>query len=160
VTGLDQRIDEDEDNELRAFLTQTLGDLAWVEGDRALAFDIYARAVLHMWVYNVRQEIAQQAPSPYTLGQYRKVLRHVMRRFEEAGEDRRLVQLAQSRMRAYFAPYWHHVGRAPDHPAGFPPEPRTEDLYRLETRFAGDVLWVIDHMERQLNAPLDSPLDV
>lgn len=160
LAGIEERIDEDGDNELRAFVTQTLADLAWVRGRRSLAFDIDARAVLHMWVYNVRQETAQQTPNAYTLLQYRKVRDTAQQRYQKALDLHLndVVEAAQCRTRAYFAPYWRHVGRIPDHPAGFPSEPRPEELGRLETAFAGDVLWVIDHMEEQLNAPLGAPL--
>ncbi len=163
VRGLGKRIDvgeEDEDNELRVHLTWLYGDRAWSAGDQPRAFDIYARAVLHAFVFHVRQLNMPQNPDKYTVSMYQLILDRVRRRLDEARADglNEVADAAVVRMRGLFGPYWEHVRTDPDNENGFPPQPQEADLNRLDTPFAGNVMWVIDNMSAQLNAPLDAPL--
>ncbi|MEV1008548.1 hypothetical protein [Streptomyces sp. NPDC049881] len=163
LPGLAERIDEQQDNELRVHLTRTLGDIAWHDGRKALAFDIWARAVLYGLVYNIEQEVPDQAPNEYSRSVYRGLCRHLRRRLAQAEAEglTDLARTATERVRAFFAPYWEEVGEtpSPDNPLGLPPEPRDEDLGKVTTDFAEDATWVLENM-RVRDEPLDSPLTV
>jgi CHAT domain/TIR domain len=164
VRGLGRRIDvgeDEEDNELRVHLTWLYGDLAWRDGDQPRSFDIYARAVLHAFVFHVRQLHMPQNPDRFTVSVYQLILDRTRRRLDEARADglNEVADAAVVRTRGLFGPYWEHVRTDPDNENGFPPQPQESDLNRLDTPFAGNVMWVIDNMSGQLNAPLNAPLD-
>jgi hypothetical protein len=156
LDGMEERIDEDEDNELRALVAETYATIAWQRGDQALALDIHTRAVLHSYVYNVRQEIAAQHPNHYSQLRYLGALRAAEQRFAEAPGD--IARAAQARARQFFALYWQHANEEPASPMGFPAPPRTEDLGSSRTLFAQRATWTLYTMTRQLEEPLETPL--
>lgn len=160
IEDLPRGIEDEEDNELRVHLIWLYGDLAWNAGDNLLAFDIYSRAVLHAFVFHLRQERDPQAPSRYTFQFYKMFMERTRRRLEEA-RDKGLYELAMTavkRMNTLFAPYWDHAGSAPDNTESFPPQPEPDDLDKIETRFARNVRWVLNNMTAELEEPLDGPL--
>ncbi|WP_431783705.1 hypothetical protein [Streptomyces chumphonensis] len=160
AAGLQERIEEDGDRELLVYLITLYAELAWREGRPDDAFDLHTRAVLHAFVYQIRQELLRQAPSAYSHSVLRSTVARAEACFAAAGEAglHDAVARAAARGRAYFAPYWLHQGLPPDHPHGFPPGPAPEDLGSTRTRYADDVQWVIDAMEVELGAPLEDPL--
>jgi hypothetical protein len=158
--ALPKRIDEQEDNEFRVYLIWLYGDLAWNAGDKALAFDIYARSVLHAFVFHLRQESQEQNPSRYTVEFYQMFMDWTRQRLDEAKEEGlgELVSIATGRMNALFAPYWAHEDRVPDNAEGFPSQPKQHDLGIVRSQFADTVRWVLDAMQDRLEEPLDGPL--
>jgi len=98
-------------------------------------------------------------PDKYTVSFYQLILDRIRRRLDEARADglNEVADAALIRMRGLFAPYWEHVRADPDNDGGFPPQARETELNRLETPFAGNVMWVIDNMSEQLSAPLNAP---
>ncbi|WP_344446960.1 hypothetical protein, partial [Kitasatospora nipponensis] len=167
LAGIEERIDADQDNELRALVAGTFGDLCWVQGRWRQAFDCYARAALHAFVYNVRQETVRQLPSDYTVALYHAAVRRVEERCRQAraaGEGE-LVEEALARMRDWFAPYWRLAedqgpGAAAPAPGvtGLPPGAQRGDLGRGDTPFAERVGELVTVMRRQLAEPLQDPL--
>ncbi|MYS20015.1 hypothetical protein GA0115240_11563 [Streptomyces sp. DvalAA-14] len=160
LDGIEERMAEEEENELPVFVAQTFGDMAWAQGDLRRAFDCYARSVLRGYVYHTRQEIYDQYPSWYTVSLYNGALDRVRLRAEEAersghGDE---VAAARVRSRALFAPYWSHRETAPDNAFGFPAGPAESDLGRDRTPFTATVDWVMVHMRDELEAPLEQPL--
>lgn len=160
ASALPQRIDDQEDHALRVFLIWLYADLAWMTGDKALALDIYARAVLHAFVYHIRQERMPMNPSRYTVEFYQMCLDGTRRRLAEAREEGlgEIARVAAGRMNCLFAPYWTRVGRVPDNPEGFPAQPAPADLGTVNSQFAETVLWALDAMSARLEEPLDGPL--
>ncbi len=183
LVGLAERIDEQEDNELRVHLIRLYGDIAWYAGDPAAALDRYARAVLHGLVYNVRQETEEQLPNAYSASLYRGVRKHLLDALEEARVQglTEVVAAATERIRQYFAPFWENLGAepGPDNPLGLPPGPYMGDLdtgrgpdhprglpsgpYKVDpgaepSGFAVHVRWVIINMSEELAEPPDAPL--
>jgi hypothetical protein len=159
---LPERIDEQEDHELRVNLTWLHGDLAWEAGDKSTALDIYARAVLQAFVFHLRQEYMPQNPSQYTVEFYQMFVDWSRDRLDEAREEGlgELASTATARMNTLFAPYWARVRRAPDtdNAEGFPAQPTPDDLGTVDSRFAETVQWMLDAMKDRLDEPLDGPL--
>jgi hypothetical protein len=160
IRPLRERIAEQEDHELPFLLMWMYGDLAWAAGDKARAFDIYARAVLHAYVFHIRQEFTPQNPSSLTVAWYQTITGWTRRRLDEAREEGpgHLADGATSRMNALFAPYWNRTGRSPDNAEGFPSQPAREDLGTVDSPFAETILWMLDAMHARLEEPIDGPL--
>ncbi|MFC4030586.1 SAV_2336 N-terminal domain-related protein [Streptomyces polygonati] len=160
LTGIEERMTEEEDNELPIRVARTFGDIAWAEGDLRAAFDCYARSVLRGYVYHTRQEVYGQYPSRYTVSLYDTARRWIPHRAEEASRAGRgnETAAAQGRVRALFAPYWAHCGIEPDNAFGLPDGPAESDLGRDRTEFAATVDWVMLHLRDELEAPLTQPL--
>ncbi|MCT2590944.1 hypothetical protein LHJ74_13665 [Streptomyces sp. N2-109] len=152
-----------DDNELRALVTLTYGDLAWHEGDHGLAFDIYARAVLHAFVYHIRQEeVGTQQPNEYTHSLYQHICGQVRKKYElaaELGLDG-VVRTAEERSRRYFAPYWQHVRTEPGPGPALPRGPKQAELGIGGTPFAKTAKWVLGTMQSELEEPLTAPHNV
>ncbi|MFC4030594.1 hypothetical protein ACFO3J_03810 [Streptomyces polygonati] len=173
LAGIEERMTEEEENELPVFVAQTFGDIAWAEGDLRAAFDCYARSVLRGYVYHTRQEIYDQYPSRYTVSLYdgaRRKLTDRAGQAEQAGHTEE-VRAARARIGALFAPYWSHRGVRPgqdgntqdgnaqdDNAFGLPDGPAESDLGRDQTEFAATVDWVMLHLRDELEAPLEQPL--
>jgi hypothetical protein len=160
--GLEQQIREEGDHELPAYLAWLYGDLAWLADDKPAAFARYARAVLHAYVYHVWQERLPQNPTPFTVSLYQLFLDRFTSRLDQARRDglTEVADAAVGRVRALFVPYWRHVHAAPGNANGLPPQPQQADLNRIDTQFADNLQWFIAHMRKELDAPLDSPLEV
>jgi hypothetical protein len=159
---LPEWLDEQSDHELRVHLTWLYGDLAWYTDDKARAFDIYTRTVLHSFVYHLRQEYMPQNPSLFTVASYQMYVDRTRRRLAEAREEGlgELAGTATARMNALFAPYWARVRRAPDadNAEGFPAQPAPADLGTVDSEFAETVQWMLDAMNDRLEEPLAGPL--
>jgi hypothetical protein len=162
LAGLPARVGDVGDHELRVDVARLFADLAWLRGDPALALDIHARALLHAYVYQVRQELERQAPHAYSAALYHEMRTRAERRLAEAadGGHADVVATATVRMRAFFEPYWAERGEEPDNPSGFPPGPGADDLNALDTDYSDLVECMIDDMADQLEEPLDAPLKI
>jgi hypothetical protein len=160
VRDLPEQIDEQDDHELRVYLIWLYGDVAWAADDKPTAFDVYARAVLHAFVFHVRQEFLPQNPSSYTVEFYQMFVDWTRQRLDEARQDglTELAGTATGRMNALFAPYWRRVGHVPDNAEGFPAQPAPGDLGTIDSRFTETVLWMLEAMKGRLEEPLDGPL--
>ncbi|NUS11612.1 MAG: hypothetical protein HOY69_09470, partial [Streptomyces sp.] len=160
LDGLEERIAEQDDNELPVWLAGTFADIAWTEGDPRRAFDAHARAVLRAFVYHVRQETDGQYPNRYSDSLHRSVLSHLEQR-ERQALDAGLAEeaaAARARSRALFAPYWRHVGRDPGDTFGLPAPPEATDLVIDPTDFARAAKWVIRNMGDEVEASVEEPL--
>lgn len=165
LAGLAERLDDEDtlDHELRTHLIRVYADLAWGDGEYALALDSYARACLHGYVYNVRQELDRQGPSHYTLAFYRQLRRRFQLRLDQARAEGRgeLADAAIVRVHQLFAPYrnrWPADAMADN---GFPPEATVADLYQLGTPFSDRVESMLEDLADQLDfRPLDAPLEL
>ncbi|MGW2839560.1 hypothetical protein ACWCWD_17360 [Streptomyces sp. NPDC001493] len=152
LDGLEERITEAEDHELPVWLAELFADIAWAENDPRRSFDAHARAVLHGFVYHVRQEAYGQYPNRYSDSLYRSVLIGMERREHHALQAglTEEVAAAKARSRALFAPYWRHIGEDPGDTFGLPAPPGAEDLGTDLTDFARTAKWVIRNMEDEL----------
>lgn len=158
IKVLPERITEQEDDELRVYLIYLHGDLAWKIGDKAAAFDLYSRAVLHAYVFHLWWQ-TPQSPGSYTVEFYQMFIDWTRRRLDEARRENLgdLVNSAIARMNALFAPYWARIGAAPgpDNPEGFPRQPTRADFGTTDSPFAETVFWMLDTMQSRLEAPID-----
>ncbi|RFS83573.1 hypothetical protein D0T12_21305 [Actinomadura spongiicola] len=176
IRPLEARIAEQAEYELRVLLAETFGEINWrrafevpppeVAGRLRAALDAHARAVMHAYVFNTRQETPDQAPSEYTRVLYESRLDHVRARMRDlklisedtsrAGElretARREYEAALVRMERLFRPYWAHVRQTRrTAPSGlrevgsdmlegiFPPPPTGADLDTRSSSFADAV---------------------
>ncbi|HWE91661.1 MAG TPA: ATP-binding protein [Pseudonocardiaceae bacterium] len=165
LAPLTDRVDDEdtEDGELRGLLTRVYADLAWDDGEFGLALDCYARACLHAYVYQVRQEIDRQAPTHYTSGFYRQMLDRFRLRVDEARADGGgdIADAAIARVRRLFAPYRKRWPTDAMTDNGFPPEAEIADLYEPGTPYFDRVESMLESMADQLDfRPLDGPLDL
>jgi hypothetical protein len=165
LDGLTERVDAEDtiDHELRGQLTRVYADLAWRDGEYGRAFDGYARACLHVYVYQVRQELDRQAPSHYTFAFYRQMLQRFQLHLDEARRDRRgdIADAAIARVRQLFAPYRKRWPTDAMTDNGFPPEATIAELYELGTPYSDRVESMLEDMAGQLDfRPLDAPLDL
>jgi hypothetical protein len=160
LAGLEQRIADEDDNELPVWLAGTLADIAWAENDPARAFDAHVRAVLRAFVYHVRQEVYGQYPNRYSDSVHRSVLAHLRqceRRALDEGLDRE-VEAARRRSRALFAPYWRYVGGGPGDGFGLPGPPESGDLDTDRSDFARAAKWVLRNMGEEVAKSVEDPL--
>jgi hypothetical protein len=159
VDGLSDLIDDEDapDHELRVHLTRLYGDLAWWEKDYSRALDVYARACLHGYVFQIRQEV-MQTPNEYSLNVYEKMLATADHRLAEARllvrdgcVEPGLADDALARWHQLFAPYWE-AGSSDEAEtdSGFPSPPKRDELNKLGTRYYAAVKWTLRHMEDQL----------
>jgi hypothetical protein len=155
VPYLERRTQQHLDFEIRALLTRLLGDVRRARGDLRGAGDAYARAALHAYVFQIRQETDDQAPTEYTTRLYADMLAHNQRHLAALREGTAAEQAEYSRtvarIHGLFAPYWTNrtvateasvradprYGAFP--PRTFPPLPLAADLDTTLSAYADDV---------------------
>jgi hypothetical protein len=165
-----------DDFELTANLHRVHADAAWLRGERGLALDLYARAALSAYKFQVAVVDPDIAPAvEYTLAFMTEMHERVAERLSklhEAGEDA-TVREACARIRRFFDPYWRAAGqgdftdpvvllaqqRAGEVVAGiFPPPPAPADLHKIDTQYALTATEVLYDMEDELAEPPGMPL--
>ncbi|WP_405457976.1 hypothetical protein OG786_13075 [Streptomyces sp. NBC_00101] len=159
LDGLEDRVAAEDDHELPVWLAETFADIAWAENDHRRSFDARIRAVLHGFVYHVRQDDGQ-FPSSYTDSLYRSVLTHMEEREREALDAglTEEVAAAKARSRALFAPYWRHLGQDPGDTFGLPHPAAPQDLGTDQTDFFRTAKWVIRTMGDELDKSVEEPV--
>lgn len=160
LDGLEELVVDEEDYELPVWLAGTFADIAWAENDPRRAFDAHLRAVLHGFVYHVRQETDEQYPNRYTASLYQSVLTALERR-ARAAVDAGLteeVAAAKARGRSFFAPYWRHIGQDPGDTFGQPSPPAEADLGTRLTAFFEGAEWMLRHMADELERSVEDPV--
>jgi hypothetical protein len=162
------------DYELAANLHRAHADAAWLRGEHALAMDLYARATLSAYKFQVAVGDPDIAPiDEYTQAFMTEMHERAAQRLSElheAGEDS-VVREACARIRRFFGPYWRAIGeQGPADPAEaarllaggraervvagiFPPPPAAADLHQLNTRYALTATGVCYDMEEELAKP-------
>jgi hypothetical protein len=157
------------DPELAANLHRIHADAAWERGDQGLALDLYARAALH--AYNFQVNVGDPAIPPideYTQAFLTQMHERAAERLAalHAAGDRQVADAACARIRQFFAPYWRAVsaaGPVGDEQPGaavlrlFPPPPAAADLYLVDTAYARTATEVLDEMEDELAKPPGTP---
>ncbi|TYK44125.1 AAA family ATPase [Actinomadura decatromicini] len=188
IGPLEARIAEQAEYELRVLLAETLAEIRWqrafevppseAAGRLRAALDAHARAVMHAYVFNTRQEMPDQAPSEYTRVLYESRMDHARARMrdlnlisEDGSRDgelraaaRREHEAALVRMDRLFRPYWAHVRQAeggasagPRTAGGdpldgiFPPPPTSADLNTRSSPFADAVRHFLRVRRRELD---------
>lgn len=110
VPYLEKRTQQHLDFEIRALLTRLLGNVRRARGDLRGAGDAYARAALHAYVFQIRQETDDQAPSEYTTRLYADMLarnqRHLAALREGTPAEQAEYSRTVARIHGLFAPYW------------------------------------------------------
>jgi hypothetical protein len=169
----------DDDFELAANFHRVHADAAWARGERDLALDLYARATLSAYKFQVDVGDSDIAPvDEYTQAFMTEMHERAAERLaamHEAGEDR-AVRAACARIRQFFDPYWSAVGvhgtpgpaeaaallaagRAGEVIGGlFPPPPAPADLHLVGTPYALTATEVLYDMEDELAQPPGTPL--
>jgi hypothetical protein len=173
---------DDDDPELAANLHRVHADAAWDGGDRSLALDLYARAALHAYKFQVNVCDPNIPPiDEYTQAFLTEMHERAAERLAavHAAGDQQAALQACARIRHFFAPYWDAAGTdAPDGTPGpdslgglleagradeavgriFPPPPAPADLHQPGTEYvltAGEVLY---EMDDELTEPPGTPL--
>jgi hypothetical protein len=159
-----------DDYELAANLHRIHADAAWLRGEGGLSLDLYARAALSAYKFQVAVGDPDIAPiDEYTQAFMTEIHERAAARLAElyeAGDDA-AAREACARIRRFFDPYWRAVrqpgladpAEATAMPAGrpgwaaeviaglFPPPPAPADLHRLNTSYAltaGAVSYAMD----------------
>ncbi len=83
LDGLDRKAIRVGDHDLRVGIALLIAELHWDRGHVEIALEVYSRAILISYAYNVKQEWRRRAPNIYTRSLYEHVLRRVERRFGE-----------------------------------------------------------------------------
>ncbi|MFC4048871.1 hypothetical protein ACFOY4_04170 [Actinomadura syzygii] len=188
IRPLEARISEQAEYELRVLLAETFGEINWrraleaspaeAAGRLRAALDAHARAVMHAYAFNTRQEMPDQAPSEYTRVLYESRMDHArarMRDLELISEDasrpaelravaRREYEAALVRMERLFRPYWAHIRQTGGATASdrrtaggdtldgiFPPPPTSADLDTRSSAFADAVRHFLRVRRRELD---------
>ncbi len=175
LTAMSEEGDELEDYELAANLHRVHADVAWLRGERGLALDLYARAALSAYRFQVAVGDPDIAPvDEYTRAFMTEMHERAAARLAElhrAGEDD-TAREACARIRRFFDPYWRSVAepgladaavvaalaQRPDGAADvvtglFPPPPAPADLHQLNTRYALTAVEVCYDMAGELAQP-------
>jgi hypothetical protein len=164
------------DFELAANFHRVHADAAWLRGERGLALDLYARAALSAYKFQVAVVDPDIAPAvEYTQAFMTEMHERVAERLSalhEAGQDA-TAREACARIRRFFDPYWRAAGQADftdpvvllaqgqaaEVVAGlFPPPPAQADLHRVDTQYALTATEVLYDMEDELAEPPGTPL--
>ena len=166
----------DDDFELVASLHRIHADAAWARGEHGLALDLYARAALCAYQFQVDISDPDIAPIvEYTQAFMIEMHERAAERLSElhrSGKNQ-AVREACARIRAFFAPYWRAVapsggpdpfgllgqGLAEDAVAQlFPPAPESADLHRMDTQYTLTAAKVLYRMRRELAKAPGVPL--
>ena len=167
--------DGDDDPELAANLHRIHADAAWMLGHRGLALDLYARAALHAYKFQVS---VGALVDEYTQAFLAEMHERAADRLAEmhAGGDWQVADEAGARIRQFFAPYWRDMdaagmagldglaelldtGQAAEAVLRlFPPPPIGADLRRPDTAYALTAGVVLYEMEDELVQPPGTPL--
>jgi hypothetical protein len=181
-TEVDDETEDDgglEDYELAANLHRIHADAAWLRGEGGLSLDLYARAALSAYKFQI--DIANPDIPPvdeYTQAFMTEIHERAAERLNEmheAGQDS-VMQEACARIRRFFDPYWRAVGEpGPVDPAAvpgllgqgraerviaglFPPPPAPADLHQLSIPYALTAGGVTTAMDEELAQPPGTPL--
>jgi hypothetical protein len=171
-------MDED-DFELAANLHRVHADAAWALGERGLALDLYARAALSAYKFQVSVGDPDIPPlDEYTQAFMAEMHERTAERLAvlHADGDDQAALAACTRIRQFFAPYWRAAG-LPDPPdqadlaallaagqAGdvvgrlFPPPPAPADLHQTDTAYARTATKALYKMKKELDEPPGGPL--
>ena len=95
------------DADLQCRFMMAAARLARDGGDLASAASFGANAVLRTYIYHVKQETVQQAPSQYTMNLHEESLHHFAATLELAKRDPETWVETATRVVEYFTPYWH-----------------------------------------------------
>ncbi len=172
-SGLAAEADELEDRSLRAFLARMYGDMRWKAGDDAGAFDAYARAALHGYVYQVDQETKEMSLNQYGYALYREMRTRLERRLAEVrqGDRGSTAEAAVQRTRQLFRPYFDHVkdtkqegappdtGPLADVVPPLPYEPSSEKAKRPNAVYQENAELMLKQMQTVLDEPVEQPLE-
>jgi len=171
--GLAAEINDLEDRSLRAYLARMYGDMRWKAGDCAGAFDAYARAALHGYVYQVNQETSAMSLNQYGYALYAEIRTRLERRLTQAREIglATAAGAAIERTRQLFRPYFdrvHETGREGAPPdAGLladvipplPYEPGSEKAKQFNAVYQENAELMLEQMKEVLNEPVDQALE-
>jgi hypothetical protein len=170
---------EDDDQELVANFHRIHADAAWERDEPGLALDLYARAALH--AYNFQVKVGKTEVSPldeYTQAFLTEMHERTADRLAalHAAGDQPTIHEACARIRQFFAPYWRDMDAAgmagldglaallDERQANeavrrlFPPPPVSADLHRHRTAYARAATSVLREMEDELDGPPGTPL--
>jgi hypothetical protein len=169
----------DDDPELAANFHRIHADAAWERGDRGLALDLYARAALLAYRFQVNSVNPKLSPlDEYTQAFLTEMHERAAERLAalHAAGDRQVIIDACARIREFFHPYWRDLDAAGmaglDGLAGlldqrqtdeavrrlFPPPPVSADLHGLETAYSKTATQVLDEMVDELTKLPGTPL--
>jgi hypothetical protein len=161
--------EEGGDPEVAANLHRVHADAAWENGQRGLALDLYARAALHAYNFQVNVGSPEIPPiDEYTQGFLTQMHERAAERITalRAAGDGQVAGLACARIRQFFAPYWRAAsaaGLVADQRADqamlglFPPPPAAADLHRPDTVYARIATSALYEMEDELSKPPGTP---
>ena len=172
---------EDDDFELAANLHRIHADAAWARGERGLSLDLYARAALSAYKF----QVAVGDPDIPPIDEYTQAFMTEMHEraadrlaaLHEAGDDQAVWE-ACARIWQFFDHYWRAAGQAGQadraDPVGllaagraedvvgqlFPPAPAPADLHQPDTAYARTATKVLYRMKKELAKPPGTALDI
>jgi hypothetical protein len=142
-----------DDRELLANAHRVHADLAWSDGDAAGALDAYARAALHAYHFQIKDQ-----PDEYTAAFLSEMVERTVERLGELLDAGRVQEVEEGcgRIQKYFEPYWSLSGGPPAIPAPasakelagaiFPSPPAGADLHKRDSPYTRVAREVADMM--------------
>jgi AAA ATPase domain len=171
LAGLDQTAINDKDDDLRVGVAMLTADLWWRSGDYAKALEVYSRAALLSYAYNLEQEKKRQAPNLYTKSLYASTIRRAEEKISQAvqvGDPATLAEIdtALAAVRELFRPYWEKVCLRPDRPADptrfeLPvPPPWPGDILEIDSQYYLDQYYLdLNRVVGRLKSTIEEPIE-